>query len=70
MTIDPQKGINRAIALDLFTSAYHSAADSGCFLIGLICALADEVGVDITMQLIGKAIAFDKQEDGSTKKVQ
>ena len=54
--------IERAVALDLFATAYHLANDSGTFLIGLVCVLVDEIGIEKTATVIAASLAFDKQE--------
>ena len=54
--------IDRAMALDVFVTAYHKADDSGTFLIGVVCALVDKLGVEETVHIFAAGLAFDKCE--------
>ncbi len=60
--MDKDQQINRAMALDVFATAYHKADDIGVFLIGVVCALVDAVGVEQSVSIFAAGLAFDRQE--------
>ncbi len=57
-----EKLLARSMALDVFATAYHTAEDKGTFLIGLVCALVDDIGIEQAVHIFAAGLSFDRQE--------